>query len=145
MSQASGIRSALPIIADPAIPAGARKLWKRWQIIYVVGRAVFFVGFFFLMECRRLHDASLVLSEALGNRMLIRAMILLVVGTFLEMLLLALMNSWEAKQPRTGVFRLSVAVIASESLLWFFCFLPAFYVMVLGPAAVEIMKIVTPH
>jgi hypothetical protein len=143
MSQASGIHPALPDISAPAIPIGDRKLWKRWQIIYVILRTVFFVGFFFLMEYRRLHDASLLLRSALGNRVLIQAIILLFAGTVLEMLLLALMNSWEAKQPKSRVFRRSVTVIACESLLWFFCFLPAFYALVLGPAAVKIMKLVS--
>jgi hypothetical protein len=143
MSQASGIRSALPDIAAPEIPIGNRKLWKRWQIVYVLVRTVFFVGFFLLIEFRRLQDVSLLLSTSLRNRVLIQAIILLSIGTILEMLLLALLNSWEAKQLKSGVFRRSVTVIACESLLWFFCFFPAFCALVLGPAASAIMKLVS--
>jgi hypothetical protein len=141
MSQASGIRSALPAFSDPTIPAGDRKLWKRWQIVFVIGRTVFLLGFFVLMEYRRVHDLNLVLSQAVENHALIRAISLLAVGTFLEVLLFALINRWEAKQPTSSLR--SVTVLAGGSLLWLFCFLPGLYALVLGPAAMAIMKTIS--
>jgi hypothetical protein len=140
MSQASGIHSALPILSAPAAPSGARRLWKNWQIAYVLGRTVFLLGFFFLTENRRFHDTSLLISTALGNRMLVQALIGLSIGTILEMLLFALINWWEAAKPTSRVIWRVATVTASEALLWVFCFIPAFYVMFLGPAAVEIMR-----
>jgi hypothetical protein len=143
MSQVTDVRSGLPDISDPAAPSGALQLWKRWQISYVVGRTVFLIGFYFLMEFQHNHDTGLVLSTALGNRMLVQAFILLAVGTFFEMGLFGLINWWEFKRPKSGVVWRVFTVLGSEALLWVTCFLPAFYVMFLGPAAVEIMNLLS--
>jgi hypothetical protein len=143
MSQVTDVRSGLPDISDPAGPHDALQLWKRRQIAYVVGRAVFLIGFFFLMEHRHDHDAGPLLSTALGNRMVVQAFILLAVGTFFEMGLFALINWWESKRPESGVVWRVFTVLGSEALLWVSCFLPVFYVMFLGPAAVEIMNILS--
>jgi hypothetical protein len=140
MSQASAIRPALPTVPAASLPTGSRKLWKGWQIAYVIGRTVFLIGFFLLMEHRHGHDTSLLLSTSLGNKMFVQALMLLAIGTFFEMVLFALLNWWEAKQPASGVIWRVAAVMGGEALLWLFCFLPVFYVMFLGPAAVEIMN-----
>jgi hypothetical protein len=140
MSQASGIRTALPTLSTPAVTGGASRLWKNWQIAYVLARTIFLIGFFFLMENRRYHDTSLLITSVLGNKLLIQALILLGIGTCLEMLLFALINWWEAKRPTSCVIWRVATVVSSEALLWVFCFIPAFYVMFLGPAAIEIMN-----
>jgi hypothetical protein len=95
------------------------------------------------MEYRHNHDAGRLLTTAMGNRMVVRAFVLLAVGTFFELGLFALINWWEFKRPASRVVGRVFTVLGSETLLWVFCFLPAVYVMFLGPAAVEIINLLS--
>src|SRR5262249_56876390 len=94
MSQASGVRSALPAVSVVTSADSGGKLWKRWQITYVVGRAVFLIGFFLLMEYHHGRDPSLLLDTLFGSKLSLHATALLAVGTLLELVLFAVLNRW---------------------------------------------------
>jgi hypothetical protein len=140
MSQASGVRSALPPVSVVTSAGGGGKLWKRWQITYVVGRAVFLIGFFLLMEYHHGRDPSLFLGTLFGSTLPLQATTLLAVGTLLELVLFAVLNRWRDRRPQSGVALRSLTGLAGETVLWVVCFAPAFYIMFVGPAIVEIVN-----
>ncbi|HMF13086.1 MAG TPA: hypothetical protein VKE94_12300 [Gemmataceae bacterium] len=139
MNQASGIREPLPAVSLVTTSGSGGKLWKRWQITYVLFRAIFLLGFFFLMEGRHGRD-PLRLESLLDNRLLVQAMALLTLGTLLELGLFTVLNRWQYRRPNSGVAWRALIALAGESILWAVCFLPVFYFMLVGPAVVEIVN-----
>jgi hypothetical protein len=136
MSQASSQLSA----SIPTFPTSLGRLWHGWQLAWIIGRTLFLVGFFFLTLHTRHAESSLLLTTEAGKRMLIQCVGLVVLGTGVELLLFGILNHWQAARPASGRgLRIAVGAIG-EIALCVFCFLPAFFILSIGPAALGIME-----
>lgn len=134
----SQLSSQLPA-SIPTFPRGLGRLWHGWQLAWIIGRTLFLVGFFFLTLHTR-PETSLLLTTDAGKKMLIQGIGLLVLGTGVELLLFGILNHWHAARPTSGRgLRVAVGVIG-EGALCLFCFLPAFFILSIGPAALGIME-----
>jgi hypothetical protein len=79
---------------------------------------------------------QLLVTTGPGQKLLVQAVIFSMVGTGLELVLFWLLNRWNAA---AGVLRFVLFAVAEFALLWFF-FLPAFFAISVGPAALSILE-----
>lgn len=123
------------VSASPSC-TGSTPRWKDWQWFLVVGRALFLIGFLVLMFLLRPGTTQLLVTTGPGQKLLVQAVIFSMVGTGLELVLFWLLNRWNAA---AGVLRFVLFAVAEFALLWFF-FLPAFFAISVGPAALSILE-----
>ncbi len=123
------------VSASPS-STGPAPLWKDWQWFLVVGRALFLIGYLVLMFLLRPGTTQLLVTTGPGQKLLVQAVIFLMVGTGLELVLFWLLNRWNVA---VGVLRFVLFAVAEFALLWFF-FLPAFFAISVGPAALSILE-----
>jgi hypothetical protein len=140
MSHSSGLHGAFTSGPFPAMPTHLGRLWKGWQLTLILGRTFCLVGFFLLMLHTRYDAMSVLLTTPLGKKMLVHCIGLIVLGTGLELLMFAVLNHWEAARPGSGRGLWLGLAAFGEVALCLFCFLPAIYVVAIGPAAVGIME-----
>jgi hypothetical protein len=110
--------------------------WQDWQWFLVVGRILFFIGFLVLMFLLRPGTARLLAASWPGQKLLLQTVLFLMAGTTLELALFWLLNRWKAV---AGGLRFALLAAAELVLLGFF-FLPAFFAMSVGPAALSILE-----
>jgi len=140
MTVASGIQAVLEDAPSSLVRPGMLRFWKSWQIAWVVGRSAFLVSFFALMYSIRQEQTSLLLTTSVGLRMLLAALVILLIGTALELVLFAILNRREKARPYSGrLWRTGLLAIGELTLNLFF-YLPAFFVMAAGPAAISISE-----
>jgi hypothetical protein len=136
MSQAS----SRPPVSIPALSTSFGRLWHGWQLAWIIVRTLFLVGYFFVMLHTRHDDTSLLLTTNAGNKMLIQGAALIILGTGLELLLFGILNHWQAARPTSGRgLRIAVGVIGEIAFLAF-CFVPAMFILSIGPASLRIME-----
>jgi hypothetical protein len=115
-------------------------VWQGWQLAWIIGRTLFLIGFFILTLHTRYAETSLLLTTEAGKKMLIHGIGLVVLGTGLELLLFGILNHWQTSRPASGRGLRIALGVTGEGALCLFCFLPAFFILSIGPAALGIME-----
>jgi hypothetical protein len=116
------------------------RLCTRWQWALIAGRTGFLIGLLLLILLTRPGSAHLLLGTWPGQKMLAQAFAFILVGTVIELVLFGLLNRWQSVGQ--GI-RFGLIAVGEAALLWFF-FLPAFFVLSVGPAALNIMENLSP-